>query len=93
MVTNKTPLSEDRFTQVSFAVIVVLVAAGVVGVWSMSSSLGRLEERVAIWTRVYGDKMDSATLRIDGLARDQRDSDRRIGALEGVIQAPVPRRQ
>ena len=34
-------------------VVAVLMAAGVIGLWSMTQTLTRLEERVASWTRVF----------------------------------------
>ncbi|WP_454627797.1 hypothetical protein [Bradyrhizobium cenepequi] len=78
------PDTTDRFTQIAFAVITTLITAGVIGVWSMSGSLGRLEERVAIWTKVGNDKMDYITARVDEIQKQQRDSERRIGLLEGA---------
>lgn len=74
---------DDRFTKISFAIITTLVSAGVVGIFSMSTSLSRLDERVANWTKTVTERVDYATMRIDQIAREQRDSDRRIGVLEG----------
>lgn len=74
---------EDRFTKIAFAVITTLIGAGVVGVWSMSNSLSRVEERVAIWTQVSTDRMAQMNTRLDTVEKNQRDADHRIGLLEG----------
>ena len=79
----ETPSSDDRFTKIAFAVITTLIATGVVGVWSMSNSLSRLEERVAIWTQVGNDRMSQMNARLDQVEKNQRDAERRIGVLEG----------
>lgn len=75
--------TDDRFTKVAFGVLTTLIATGVIGVWSMSITLGRLDERVAISTKIGNEKMDSISSRVDRVATDQRDAERRIGVLEG----------
>jgi hypothetical protein len=75
---------DDRFTKIAFAVITTLIATGVVGVWSMSTSLSRLEERVAFWTQVGNDRMTQMNARVEQVEKNQRDADRRIGVLEGL---------
>jgi hypothetical protein len=74
---------DDRFTKIAFALLVPLVTAGVVGIFGMSTSVSRLDERVAVLTKTLSERVDYATSRIDQIAREQRDSDRRIGILEG----------
>jgi hypothetical protein len=81
----KTPtVMDDRFTKIAFAVITTLIATGVVGVWTMSTSISRLEERVGIWTQVGNDRMNALSARVDQVDKDQREADRRIGVLEGA---------
>ena len=74
---------DDRFLKVAFAILVPLVCAAVVGIFGMSTSLSRLDERVASFTKTITDRVDYATMRIDQIAREQRESDRRIGVIEG----------
>ena len=77
------PPADDRFTKIAFAVVTTLITTGVVGIWSMSTSLSRLEERVAIWTQVGNDRMAAISSRVDQVEKNQRDTDRRLGVLEG----------
>jgi hypothetical protein len=80
-------MADDRFTKIFFGVSTSLIAAGVIGVWSMSTTLSRLDERVANWTKTVSERLDYATTRIDQITKDQRDAqrdnDRRLGQLEG----------
>jgi cobalamin biosynthesis Mg chelatase CobN len=73
----------DRFTKVAFAVFAPLVTAGVIGIFTMSTSISRLDERVANLTKTLAERVDYTTQRIDQIAREQRESDRRIGIIEG----------
>ena len=66
----------DAFTKFGFGVIATLVAAGVIGVWSMSSTLSRLEGRFDVWTH-------TVTERLDATAKNTEIIERRIGVLEG----------
>lgn len=43
----------DAFQRWLLSLVAVLMAAGVIGLWSMTQTLTRLEERVASWTRVF----------------------------------------
>ena len=74
-------------TKIFFGVSTTLIAAGVVGVWSMSTTLSRLDERVANWTKAVSERLDYATSRIDTITKDQREAqrenERRLGLLEG----------
>jgi hypothetical protein len=44
-----------------FMVIVLspIIAAGVIGVWTLSISVYRLDERIAVWTKLYEEKFVS----------------------------------
>jgi len=63
-----------------------LIVSGVIGVWSMSSSLARLDERVANLTIVVTEKLNESARQITDIAREQRDHARRIDALENKIR-------
>lgn len=80
-------LPDDRFTKIFFGVSTSLIAAGVIGIFSMSTTLSRLDERVANWTKTVSERLDYATSRIDQITKDQRETqrenERRIGLLEG----------
>lgn len=82
--------SKDRFTKVLFTVAASLICSGVVGLWIMSSQVSGLtervkglDERIAVWMKMNTDRVDYATKQIDQIARDQRDTDRRVGVIEG----------
>jgi hypothetical protein len=47
-----------------FGVLTTLVAAGVVGIWSMSVSLARLDERLLSFTANLTEKIAIAVVRI-----------------------------
>ncbi|MCK1742175.1 hypothetical protein IVA80_15225 [Bradyrhizobium sp. 139] len=78
-----TTSADDRFTRIFFGVSTSLIAAGVLGVWSMSTTLSRLDERVAILGKTFSDRIDTASKQIEQIAQQQRESDRRLGFLEG----------
>lgn len=77
---------ESKLVRLVFGVVTSLLASGVVGLWHMSNSMSALEERVAIWTKVGNDRIDYATSRLDGVAKDQRDLDLRVGLIEGAVR-------
>lgn len=86
--------SRDRFTKVLFTVAASLITSGVIGLWIMSTQVGRLDERVkglderiVLWMKSNSERADYATKHIDEIARNQRESDRRLGVLEGRIRA------
>lgn len=66
----------DTFTKWAFGILAVLVAAGVIGVWSMSSTLARLEGRFDTWTHNVSERLDATTKHNELI-------ERRIGVLEG----------
>ncbi|HMN11778.1 MAG TPA: hypothetical protein PKD55_05575 [Bellilinea sp.] len=68
------------------AIAAPLIVSGVIGVWSMSSSLARLDERVANLTIVVTEKLNESARQITDIAREQRDHARRIDALENKIR-------
>lgn len=85
--------TEDRFTRVVFSVAASLIVSGVVGLWLLSTQVSRIEERVkalddrvGVWTKTNSERVDYATARIDQITKEQRDSDRRLGAIEVRIQ-------
>lgn len=70
MVTN-----EDRFTKVVFGVLTTLLGAGVVGVWSMSISLARLDERFSSFSNTFTERLAEQVVRLQKL-------EDRVGAVE-----------
>lgn len=83
----KRALLEDRFSQIVVGVLTTVIAAGIIGMWSMTVSFGRLDERLANWMREETRTIDSATNRIDQIARDQRELERRVGSIEGKVRS------
>jgi hypothetical protein len=79
----KRALLEDRFTQVIAGVMTSLIASGIIALWTMSVTVGRLDERLANWMKEGNNRLEYATHRIDEISRDQRDIERRVGSLEG----------
>lgn len=82
--------SRDRFTKVLFTVAASLITSGVIGLWIMSTQVARvdervkgLDERISLWMKSNSERVEHASRQIDQIAKDQRDSDRRIGVLEG----------
>ena len=85
--------SSDRLTRIMYSVAVSLVATGIVSAVAMSTQLSRLEERikglderVLLWMKTNGDRLDYATKQIDQITKEQRDSDRRLGIVEGRMR-------
>jgi hypothetical protein len=75
--------SEISFAKVSFTIVAALCAAGIIGMWSMSANVARLDERVANLTKMMSDRIELTSARIDQMAKDQREIERRVGVLEG----------
>lgn len=78
----KTP-PDDLFTKMFISIMTVLVAAGVVGVWSMSTTLARLETRVDTWIASSTVRFDDLKKNNDEIGRELRIQDRRISTIEG----------
>lgn len=72
----------DSFTRWALGFLATLAVAGVIGVFSMSSSLTRLDERVANLIAVVNERIGDSVKRLDAIAKEQREHDRRIGILE-----------
>lgn len=45
--------NKTTFSNILGGVIVALIAGGVLGIWNLSASVSRLDERVSLWTRIY----------------------------------------
>jgi len=60
-----------------------LVAAGVAWLWQLSTSVARLDERLGNWISV-SERFSTQ------VARDLRDADRRLDAIERGYQMPPP---
>lgn len=58
---------DDRFTKVVFGVLTTLLGAGVIGVWSMSISLARLDEKFASFSATFTEKLAEQVVRIQRL--------------------------
>ena len=56
----------------AFSIIAGLILAGVLGLWSMSINVGRLEERVAAWTVLYEKRFDGMDKKFERYEMDQR---------------------
>jgi uncharacterized membrane protein YccC len=80
------PAPRDSFEKTLLSVVVVLVAAGVIGLWQMSISVARLEDRLAHW--VEGNNKLFASI-----AEQNRDMARRIEAIERQLPLPPPSRE
>lgn len=83
----------DWFTRVVFSVAASLITAGVVGLVAMSGQIERideriksLDERIIHWAKNNTDRIDTATKQIDQIAAEQRNSDRRLGVIEGRLR-------
>lgn len=83
--------SLDGFTKVLFSVVASLITSGVIGLWIMTTQVARVDERVkglddrlSFWMKSNSERVDHASRQIDQIAKDQRDSDRRLGILEGA---------
>ena len=63
--------NEPRWEKVAFSVIAGLILAGVLGLWSMSINVGRLEERVASWTALYEKRFDGMDKRFERFEVEQ----------------------
>lgn len=53
------------FGDVIGAALVPILAAGVIGLWYMSSAVTRLEERVSGWTKIYDQKVERVEGKLD----------------------------
>ena len=77
---------QNTSTKWAMTISTPLIVSGVIGVWSMASSLARLDERVANLTIVVTEKLNESARQITDIAREQRDHARRIDALENKIR-------
>jgi len=68
-------LKSDDFNKIAISVIVALVAAGVVGLWMMSQSVTRMEERLANYIETQRETNTNVVRRLDQV-------DTRIRSLE-----------
>jgi hypothetical protein len=85
----------DRFEKWMMTIMAGLAAAGVAGLWSMSTSVARLEERLANWVvaseRLFAQIAYESTRQREALEK-MRD---RINVLESVVlstSSPYPQR-
>lgn len=49
----------------AFGIIATLIGSGVVGLWTLSVNVGRLEERVSAWTVLYEKRFDGMEKKFD----------------------------
>jgi len=73
----------DQFERWMMTIMAALVAAGVAGVWQLSTSVARLEERVANLVVVSNDTFRQ-------IALDLRGMDTRINMIERRLAIPIP---
>ena len=83
--TGSPPPDRDLFGRWIMTIMAGLVAAGVAGLWQLSTSVARLDERLGNWITV-SERLSTQ------VARDLRDADRRLDAIERGYQMPPPRR-
>jgi hypothetical protein len=85
----------DRFEKWMMTIMAGLAAAGVAGLWSMSTSVARLEERVANWM-LASERLFSQASSESSRQRELLDGIRdRVNALERVVSNssnPYPQR-
>ena len=79
------PPDRDPFGRWIMTLMAGLVAAGVAGLWQLSTSVARLDERLGNWIAV-SERISSR------VSRDLREADRRLDAIERGYQMPPPRR-
>jgi len=79
------PPEPDPFGRWMMTIMAGLVAAGVAGLWQLSTSVARLDERLGNWISV------SERL-FNQVARDLREVDRRLDAVERD-HPPLPQRR
>lgn len=77
-------IETDTFTKIAVTVMGALIAAGVLGIWSMSQSVTRLEERVASWTNIFERRMET-------FADEQREQNKRINGMENNLTRSINR--
>lgn len=51
--------SSDNFTKWLLTITATILVAGVIAMWTLSSNVAKLEERVANWTQVFQTRLDS----------------------------------
>ena len=83
--TGSPPPDRDLFGRWIMTIMAGLVAAGVAGLWQLSTSVARLDERLGNWIAV-SERISSR------VSRDLREADRRLDAIERGYPAPPPRR-
>lgn len=49
----------------AFGIIASLIGSGVIGLWTLSINVGRLEERVSAWTILYEKRFDGMEKKFD----------------------------
>lgn len=59
------------FEKSAFGVIATLIGSGVIGLWSLSVNVGRLEERVSAWTTLYEKRFDGMDRRFERYDAEQ----------------------
>jgi hypothetical protein len=57
--------SPDTFTKFIFGLLASLMAAGVIGIWSMSNSVARMDERMSSYIQVQRETNESVSKRLE----------------------------
>lgn len=60
----------SQWEKVLFSAIAALIATGVIGLWTMAISLGKLEERVSVWTKIYEARFERLDQQFSDFRRD-----------------------
>ncbi len=75
------------FERIIYSIFTTLIAAGVIGLWTLSVNVGKLETRVALWSETFEKRFMDQEARIekrfDALESDQK-------ALRRHLKVPPP---
>lgn len=64
--------SKMNLSNLISGVLITLIGAGVVGIWALSSSVSRLDERVSLWTRIYESRFERLDQEFQEFRRQQK---------------------
>jgi deoxyhypusine synthase len=59
-------------------IVAALIAAGVIGLWRMSITVGNIDTRIATWTKLYEESFKGLTERVNTIQNRQRDNEEKI---------------
>jgi hypothetical protein len=74
----------------AFGIIATLIATGVIGLFTLSNSVSRLDERVALWTRIYESRFERLDQEFQELRRRGAIGNGKTMAAETPHRPPPP---